>query len=36
MGLARSTFYENPAHSADDPAIVDSMAAICEEFEHYG
>jgi putative transposase len=36
MGLARSTFYENPAHSADDTAIVESMAAICEQFEHYG
>lgn len=36
MGLARSTFYENPVNSADDTAIVESMAAICDEFEHYG
>jgi len=36
MGLARSTFYENPAQSGNDTAIVGSMAAICKEFEHYG
>lgn len=36
MGLARSTFYEIPKHSADDTAIVEAMAAICDEFEHYG
>ena len=36
LGLARSTFHENPGHSADDIAIVESMAAICDEFQHYG
>ena len=36
MGLARSTFYEDPAHAVDDTAIVESMVAICDEFEHYG
>ena len=36
MGLARSTFYDEPAHEADDTAIVEAIAAICEEFEHYG
>ena len=34
MGIDRSTFYENPAQSGNDTAIVGSMAAICEEFEH--
>lgn len=36
MGLARSTFYDEPPHEADDTAIVEAIAAICEEFEHYG
>lgn len=36
MGLARSTFYDEPAHQADDTAIVEAIAAICDEFEHYG
>lgn len=36
MGLARSTFYESPTRSNDDTAIVESMASICDEFEHYG
>lgn len=36
MGLARSTFYDEPAQKADDTAIVEVIAAICEEFEHYG
>lgn len=35
MGLARSTFYDEPTHEADDTAIVEAIAAICEEFEHY-
>jgi putative transposase len=36
MGLARSTFYDEPAREADDTAIVEAIATICEEFEHYG
>jgi putative transposase len=36
MGLARSTFYDEPGREADDTAIVEAIAAICEEFEHYG
>lgn len=36
MGLARSTFYDAPAREADDTAIVEAIAAVCEEFEHYG
>jgi len=36
MGLARSTFYESPKYSADDTSLIESMAAICDEFEHYG
>jgi putative transposase len=36
MGIARSTFYDEPIHAADDTVIVAAMAAICDEFEHYG
>ena len=35
MGIARSTFYDKPA-APDDTAIVEAIAAICEEFEFYG
>ncbi len=35
MGIARSTFYDKPA-AQDDTAIVEAIAAICEEFEFYG
>jgi putative transposase len=36
MGLARSTFYDQPRSAADDTAIVETIAALCNEFEHYG
>lgn len=36
MGLPRSTFYEVASTTPDDTAIVEAIAAICEEFEHYG
>lgn len=36
MGLARSTFYDEPTQAADDTAIVEAIAEICDEFEHYG
>jgi putative transposase len=36
MGMARSTFYDEPIRAADDTAIVAAMAGICDEFEHYG
>lgn len=36
MGLARSTYYDPALTSADDTAIVEAIAAICEEFECYG
>ena len=36
MGIARSTFYDQPIRAADDTAIVAAMAGICDEFEHYG
>lgn len=36
MGLARSTFYDKPAREADNTAIVEATAAVCDEFEHYG
>jgi hypothetical protein len=35
MGMARSTFYDEPIRAADDTAIA-AMAAICDDFEHYG
>jgi putative transposase len=35
MGIARSTFYDKPA-AHDDTAIVEAIAAICDEFEAYG
>jgi putative transposase len=35
MGIARSTFYAKPA-AQGDTAIVEAIAAICEEFEFYG
>jgi putative transposase len=36
MGLARSTYYDARPANRDDTVIVDAMAAICDEFEHYG
>jgi putative transposase len=36
MGIARSTFYDDPSVSHDDTAIVEAIAAICDEFEAYG
>jgi len=36
MGIARSTFYDQPTAPADDTAIVEAIAAICDEFEAYG
>jgi putative transposase len=36
MGVARSTFYDEPIRAADETAIVAAMAAIYDEFEHYG
>jgi putative transposase len=36
MGIARSTFYEQPLAAHDDTAIVEAIASICEEFEFYG
>ena len=36
MGIARSTFYDEPIRMADDTGIVAAMAVICDEFEHYG
>jgi hypothetical protein len=35
MGIARSTFYAERA-APDDTAIVEAIAAICDEFEFYG
>jgi putative transposase len=36
MGIARSTFYDLPTAVHDDTAIVEAIAAICDEFEFYG
>jgi putative transposase len=36
MGIARSTYYDTRQVPTDDIAIVEAMAAICEEFENYG
>lgn len=36
MGIARSTFYDVPRIAFDDTALVEAMAAICDEFEAYG
>jgi putative transposase len=36
MGLPRSTDYDEPTAPADDTAIVEAIAAICDEFESYG
>lgn len=36
MGLARSSFYDQPEIAVDDTAIVEAMACICDEFEAYG
>ena len=36
MGIVRSTFYDDRTCAHDDTAIVEAMAAICDEFEFYG
>ena len=36
MGISRSTFYDEPTPAHDDTAIVEAIAAICDEFEFYG
>jgi putative transposase len=36
MGIARSTYHDRSDLSLDDTAIVEAIAAICDEFEAYG
>jgi putative transposase len=36
MGIARSTYYDKPAMSIDNTALVETMAAISDSFEAYG
>ena len=36
MGIARSTYYDRPAVSIDDTALVETMVAISDGFEAYG
>ena len=36
MGIARSSFYADPAPAGDDTALVEAMHAIKDEFEAYG
>jgi hypothetical protein len=36
MGIARSSFYADPAAAADDTALVEAMHAIKDEFSQEG
>jgi hypothetical protein len=36
MRIARSIFYNHPVAAHDDTAIVEAIAAVCDEFEFYG
>ena len=36
MRIARSTYYDQPDLTLDDTALVEAIAAICDEFEAYG
>jgi putative transposase len=36
MGISRSSLYEELIVARDDTAIVEAIAAICDEFEFYG
>ncbi len=36
MAISRSTYYDAPVSAPDDTAIVEAIAAICDEFECYG
>ena len=36
MGIARSTYYDQPVVNQDDTALVEAICALCEEFEAYG
>lgn len=36
MAISRSTYYDVPVSAPDDTAIVEAIAAICDEFECYG
>jgi len=36
MGIARSTYYDKPAISIDDTALVETMVVISDSFEAYG
>jgi putative transposase len=36
MGIARSTYYDVPATRGSDVESLNTIAAICDEFEAYG
>ncbi len=36
MAISRSTFYDAPVSAPDDTAIIEAIAAVCDEFECYG
>ena len=36
MAISRSTVYDAPVSAPDDTAIVEAIAAVCDEFECYG
>jgi len=36
MGIARSTYYDEPMEACGDTARLAAITAICDEFEAYG
>ena len=36
MGIARSTYYDQPETAVDDTALVETMGEISDSFEAYG
>ncbi|MEO6946454.1 MAG: IS3 family transposase [Nitrobacter sp.] len=36
MQIARSSYYDAPVSTSNNTAIVETIVAICYEFEHYG
>jgi putative transposase len=36
MGIAHSTYYDQPKKFVDDSALVEAIAAICDAVEAYG
>ena len=36
MGIARSTYYDEPMEACSDTSLLAAITAICDEFEAYG